>query len=351
MPTLSLLDLNGKDAEAILHNLTTNEIKSLQVGGKGTESFITNVKGKCLGHVLVFRTANGFRLIGAGGSGSGDSPSPSQSQAIAEHADRYTIREDAVPSVLDTGYHGWLLIDVLTESSELGYRTVFCGEVPSGEIPSGGIELQCYDVPWVRSGEDRNATLVLCPAEVNLDAERLLKILSSSDMLDVKGQASVLLGDEAVVAFHAHRIATGFPWYGIDVDQSHLPQEVGREPQTISFTKGCYLGQETVARLDALGQVQKMLVAWSIDLPADAELPAVDTKLFAGGEKPVGRLTSIGVIVDDSTGKNDDKNDSPKPIRALGYARRTHFEPGSTASGMSGDLEFNATVVASSSSK
>ena len=53
-PLLSVLDLNGKDAEAILHNLTTNDVKSLQVGEKGTETFITNVKGKCLGHVLVY---------------------------------------------------------------------------------------------------------------------------------------------------------------------------------------------------------------------------------------------------------------------------------------------------------
>lgn len=337
MPKLSVLDLDGKDAEAILHNLTTNEIKSLQVGEKGTETFITNVKGKCLGHVLVYRTTSGFRLIGSGGDESSDSPS--QSQAIAEHADRYTIREDAVPSVVDAKYDGWLLIDVPNDSSDLGYR----------KVAGDGIELECYDVPWVRSDDGQAATLILCSAEAHVDAERLIKVLSLGEVLDAKGpakvQAKVLLGDEATSVFHARRIETGFPWYGIDVDQSHLPQEVGREPQTISFTKGCYLGQETVARLDALGKVQKMLVAWTIDLPADAELPAVDTKLFAGGEKPVGRLTSIGVGA---------KEDSPRQIRALGYARRTHFEPGSTGTGTvtgtSGDLDFIATVVASYSS-
>ncbi len=61
------------------------------------------------------------------------------------------------------------------------------------------------------------------------------------------------------------------PRYGVDFNEENLPQEVGRDDQAISFTKGCYLGQETVARIDALGQVNQRLVGvrfFGSDVPA-----------------------------------------------------------------------------------
>ena len=81
---ISVVDVTGVDAAAILHNLTTNEIKSLE-DGSGRETFVTDVRGKTLGHVHLFRQPDGFRLIGAA----------DQSERIAAHIDRYTIREDA----------------------------------------------------------------------------------------------------------------------------------------------------------------------------------------------------------------------------------------------------------------
>ena len=54
LPSLSVLDLVGKDAAAILHNLTTNEIKSLEIGGPGVETFVTNVKGNASGMLWRF---------------------------------------------------------------------------------------------------------------------------------------------------------------------------------------------------------------------------------------------------------------------------------------------------------
>jgi len=75
------------------------------------------------------------------------------------------------------------------------------------------------------------------------------------------------------------------------------------------------LGQETVARLDALGQVQKKLVLWQIDSPAP---PPVGTELTSD-EKVVGRLTSVVA------------GDRPGRFLAFGYARRSHFDPGASA--------------------
>ena len=57
--------------------------------------------------------------------------------------------------------------------------------------------------------------------------------------------------------FDTLRIEAGTPVFGRDVDEDNLPQEVGRDAVAISFVKGCYLGQETVARIDALGHVNR----------------------------------------------------------------------------------------------
>ena len=60
-------------------------------------------------------------------------------------------------------------------------------------------------------------------------------------------------------AFQAVRIENGWPLYGVDISESNLPQEVARDERAISFTKGCYIGQETVARIDAMGHVNQYL--------------------------------------------------------------------------------------------
>ena len=59
--------------------------------------------------------------------------------------------------------------------------------------------------------------------------------------------------------FETARIEAGTPLYGRDITAENLPQEIDRDRLAISFTKGCYLGQETVARIDALGHVNRLL--------------------------------------------------------------------------------------------
>jgi folate-binding protein YgfZ len=89
-------------------------------------------------------------------------------------------------------------------------------------------------------------------------------------------------------AFEAARIESGFPLFGVDFDDNNLPQEIGRDREAISFTKGCYLGQETVARIDALGHVNQRIVG--VRFFADC-MPAVGSELFKDGAE-IGRITS-----------------------------------------------------------
>ncbi len=113
-------------------------------------------------------------------------------------------------------------------------------------------------------------------------------------------------------ALDALRVEAGRAWYGPDVTEENLLHEAGLVDNYHSFTKGCYIGQEVLARLDARGgNVNKRLRGLSLSVPAGAGTP-----VRAAG-KDVGRVTTAAV--------------SPRlgPI-ALAYVHRDHAAPGTT---------------------
>lgn len=115
-------------------------------------------------------------------------------------------------------------------------------------------------------------------------------------------------------ALHAARIESGTPIFGIDMDEDTIPLEAGIEARAISFTKGCYVGQEVIIRVlhRGGGRVAKKLVALRV---AGAGV-AAGAKVFSG-EKEIGRVTSAAV--------------SPRfGAVALAYLHRDFLAPGTT---------------------
>ncbi|MGI9470569.1 MAG: YgfZ/GcvT domain-containing protein [Rubripirellula sp.] len=309
---ISIVEVVGSDAATIVNNVTTNEVTSLELG-EGRESFVTDVRGKTLGHVCLFREESVLRMIGA----------PGQSDAIHAHIDRYTIREDATPEVMDEGYVAFVLSPDAAEIADL--RLTDGVVLKSCTVTVGGVAATGYGTRWLGEG----TVVVVCgKGDATAVSEGLLERLKAT------GSAQLELGNEST--FHQRRTREGFPWLGIDLDESNLPQEADRDDVAISFTKGCYLGQETVARLDALGQVQKKLVRWSIS----GGVPMAGTTLESDGKK-VARLTSVTEVTNVTEGESDS-------VLAIGFARRSHFDAGSTASGTIdselGDGEGNSIV-------
>ena len=91
------------------------------------------------------------------------------------------------------------------------------------------------------------------------------------------------------LAVDAVRIEAGEPIAGRDVDDATIPQEAGLVAESVSFTKGCYLGQELVARIDSRGRVNRHLRGIVV---GDAVIPPIGAVLrMDGGE--VGTLTSV----------------------------------------------------------
>jgi folate-binding protein YgfZ len=115
--------------------------------------------------------------------------------------------------------------------------------------------------------------------------------------------------------FDSLRIEAGFPLYGVDITDANLAQEVNRTAQAISFAKGCYLGQEPIARIDAIGHVNQQLRG--IRLASGAVPGAGSEVLTADGDpRKIGQITSAAM----SYGTN-------LPV-ALGYLKRNYDSPG-----------------------
>jgi len=115
-------------------------------------------------------------------------------------------------------------------------------------------------------------------------------LFASEDQETVLGAAlaagAVPVGDEAAECL---RIESGRPRYGVDLDDSVIPQEAGLNQRAVSFTKGCYVGQETVARLFYKGKPNRELRG----LRSDQQLPVGTVLWFA--DREVGTVTSSAV--------------------------------------------------------
>ncbi len=275
LPDRTMIRMQGADRRQFLHNFCTADVKALE-SGMATEALILNAKGKLLSHVYLMSGDNQLLLNTTG----------RQFNAIHDHLDKYIMREDV--SLTDASASLTTMF-VAGPDSEVKLRLLF-GKVPDlngfVSVPYGSAELGIAKVDLAGIG-----FLLTVPMDVVDDVER--------NLVD-NG-----IADCSLESFHALRIKHKTPWFGIDASDDNLPQELRRDEQTICFTKGCYLGQETVARIDALGHVNQYLVGLKLDVEATP-----GTELSLDG-KSMGRLTSVSW--------------SPEQDAwiALGYVKRT----------------------------
>jgi folate-binding protein YgfZ len=111
------------------------------------------------------------------------------------------------------------------------------------------------------------------------------------------------------------RLEAGIPWFGTDFDEHHIPQEAGVESTHLSFTKGCYTGQEIVERVRSRGHVNRRLAGLLFN---SADAPGPGASLFATDGTEAGHVTSAAF--------------SPLAGKAIGmaYLRREYLQPGTT---------------------
>lgn len=99
------------------------------------------------------------------------------------------------------------------------------------------------------------------------------------------------LPDGSPEAYLAARVSSGEPLWGVDVDEKTIPQETGLVESTVDFTKGCYLGQELVARIHSRGHVNRHLRLIELESPVPGGVPVM------AGDGEVGLVTSVSGTV------------------------------------------------------
>lgn len=282
----SRLEATGDDRRSFMHKLTTNDVNGL-TDGSGCEAFFLDARGHVLGHAFLISTGQSIVVETVSG----------QNEVLLKHLDRYLIREKVE---LYDRTRDWAELLVAGARSAEVLNRLASSELPGASLSSVEMEVAGQPALVVRVQMTESGGYLVFLR----DGARRQEVIEA-----VCKQGAVLCGEEA---FTAARIEAGFPFYGLDITDKNLPQEVARDECAISFRKGCYLGQETVARIDALGHVNKTLVRLTFE---GNEVPPAGTDLIAG-EVDVGQVTSAAF----SPGK--------KAAVALGYVRRGSNEPG-----------------------
>jgi hypothetical protein len=244
-----------------VHNLCTNEVKRLRPG-QGCEAFITNLQGKTLGHGWIFRSPSGVEF----------NTVPGQGGVLLPHFEKYHVREE---------------LELHDDSDQ--FTTYWCGDLSSAEQSIFGMIAPASE-PFSHE-EIRLANTAVRAARVPVtDPGDLILTASKADEGSLNSWLNEHFGPPCDVAeFESRRISEGTPWFGVDIHSDNLPQEVARDRSAISFVKGCYLGQETVARIDALGHVNRLLVR--ISAAGSGEPWSVGSSLVFEG-KTVGKICS-----------------------------------------------------------
>jgi folate-binding protein YgfZ len=280
------LALSGPDAKDFLQGQVSNDIDGLSEGEGCYAAFLTP-KGKMLGDLRVLDAGEELLL---------------DTERVALQALFNMIRRFSV------GFQVKLHKRTLERGllSLIGPHAGELVDVPEAEHAHRVNELDGLSVRAIRTdvGVD-----LLCESG---QTERLLSVLQERGVKPVPETAAEVV-----------RVERGRPRYGIDLDDTVIPQEAGLNERAVSFTKGCYVGQETVARLRYRGKPNRHLRGLILSEPAErgAELRLA--------ERAVGHLTTVA--------------QSPR-FGTIGLALvRREAEPGATVT--AGEHSVRATVV------
>lgn len=238
----TLLRVSGEDSANFLQGQFTNELRGL-AAGSGVYGLWLNQKGKVLGDSFVLH-----------GLGEGEFMVASYfcpAEGIVRRLEDYVIADDVVLEDITAGWMGISIIGVgaqawLTENARTG--RIF----PGRRTTEASWE-------WIFPAEGELGVLRQLAGAVEIGADELAR----------------------------RRIEAGIPAIPADIGPGDLPGEGGLEAVSISYTKGCYLGQEVMARLKSMGQVRRRLMRVS----GRGELPGMPAGLWQGA-KQVGELRS-----------------------------------------------------------
>ncbi len=327
LPQRGVLQLTGKDRLPFLNNLLTNQTwdkaaKNGMEAGQGVYAFYLNIKGRIVAELCVLELGErtllemDARLV----------------DPLKMMLDRYLFTEQVqMTSLLGQSHrlaiHGPEALSVLADAA--GQAIPELADLASVAVPLLGIDSVLFrddscSVPGYQ---------IIVPAERAGDLWSKL-LFQFSNPLELGKRRLRPVG---WAAYNACRIEGGRPLFDIDFgnsadpDHSTLPAETGPLfPRGVSLTKGCYLGQEIVARMHARQQLARAIVGIRME---DEALPIAGNPIFTQGDDQIGMVTSSTV--------------SPilsNAAIALAMVKKPYFAPG-TALRVAAEGQFHKAVV------
>jgi len=298
---LGKVSVTGRDRQAFLQGMLTNDVKALQPG-QGAPAAFLDAHGKVMALLVVYAAAD--RLLV-------ELPA-SMTEKTLQTLDRYLISEKAYFEAVDDAF-------VIRSLQGRGARPLLEGLTGVGlelapyahvEVVVGGVPVRVINRPegpgpgfhcWAAAEHAEGLTRAFTDAGA---------VPAGADTLEVL------------------RVEAGQPWYPRDVDDSVILPET-RLDALVSYTKGCYIGQETVARVKYRGHVNRALSGLVLE---GQRVPDADARIVAE-DKEVGRVTSAVRSI--ALGR----------AIALGYVRREHLAPGTAVTVVDAGGEQLARVV------
>ncbi|MGH2566840.1 MAG: YgfZ/GcvT domain-containing protein, partial [Bacteroidota bacterium] len=217
----SLLLLEGKDGQDLLQRLSTNDVAKLEIG-RVTQTILTNDKGKIVDVLSVIKRAENSLLLSCQTEGEG----------TRKWLEKYIIMEEATVTDVTSTYSHFLFYEI-----EEALPTLI---QPSFSFPESWGNARVHHV------------IVPSAMKERLERELDNRSLKAGSMQE----------------FTAFRVAERIPAFPNELSTAYNPLEAGLT-DLVSFTKGCYIGQEVIARLDTYKKVQRTLVPLELEAPVD----------------------------------------------------------------------------------
>ncbi|HYO91213.1 MAG TPA: aminomethyltransferase family protein [Pyrinomonadaceae bacterium] len=302
LSTRGRIEIGGTEAVLFLNGLITNDVKAL-ADNSWMAAAVPNVQGRMLAHARVLRRGETFLF---------DTEAVTREQII-KTLGRFTLAGD------------FRVADVTGETALVSVQGASAAGIVRaalGEDASQSERGRVANAEW----EGFKVSIIRATHTAEDGFDLFTSAAASVPLWDALTKAGARpVGFDALEIL---RVEAGLPRYGVDIDETKVVLETGLD-EAVSFTKGCYIGQEIIARIHFRGHVAKRLAGVMPD--AEEEVRAGDKVRTAEG-KEIGWITSA--------------SRSPRLNRtvALGYVKYDYLQPGTPVRVVRNDVEVEAHV-------
>lgn len=273
----TLVRVTGTERTRFLNGMLTNDIARLETG-KGCYTCMLTPQGKILADLEVY-AFHDYHLLELGFQ---------VKERALDHLNKYVIADDVSFEPLEED--ALIAVQGPRARAVLG-RLLPCAPLPPHEWNCAELTLEdhpCRIMQASITGEDG------CKLAISGTGAALVwRTLQDADVTPV-----------GMVALNSLRLEAGIPWFGTDFDEENFPQEAGIEDRAVSFTKGCYIGQEFVVRIAHRGHVNRRICGLIIEgesLPHPGDLVLREEKEVgqissAAGSPNLGKIIALGML-------------------------------------------------------